>query len=125
LANFKPMRGDYMQDGGLYPVKVSSYFPNDFGLYDMSGNVAEWTISAYAESANLFAHDLNPDYQYDAKDDEPETLKRKTIRGGSWKDIGYFINCGSRTYEYQDSANSYTGFRCVMSYIGRSNKDKN
>jgi formylglycine-generating enzyme len=125
LANFKPMRGDYSQDGGLYPVRVSSYFPNDFGLYDMSGNVAEWTVSAYAESGNLFTHDLNPDYQYDAKADEPETLKRKTIRGGSWKDIAHFINCGSRTYEYQDSANSYTGFRCVMSYIGRSNRDKN
>lgn len=125
LANFKPMRGDYMQDGGLYPVKVSSYFPNDFGLYDMAGNVAEWTISAYAESGNMFSHDLNPDYQYDAKADEPETLKRKVIRGGSWKDIAHFINCGTRTYEYQDSANSYTGFRCVMSYIGRSNRDKN
>ncbi len=124
LANFKPMRGDYMQDGGLYPVRVSSYFPNDFGLYDMSGNVAEWTISAYSESANLFSHDLNPDYQYDAKADEPETLKRKTTRGGSWKDIAHFINCGSRTYEYQDSANAYTGFRCVMSYIGRSSRDK-
>jgi gliding motility-associated lipoprotein GldK len=124
LANFKPMRGDYMQDGGLYPVRVASYFPNDFGLSDMSGNVAEWTISAFAESSNQFSHDLNPDYQYDAKSDEVETLKRKTIRGGSWKDIAHFINCGSRTYEYQDSANSYTGFRCVMSYIGRSNRDK-
>jgi gliding motility-associated lipoprotein GldK len=123
LANFKPMRGDYMQDGGLYPIRVGSYFPNDFGLYDMSGNVAEWTITAYAESANLFSHDLNPDYQYDAKPDEPETLKRKVIRGGSWKDIAHFINCGTRTYEYQDSANSYTGFRCVQPYIGRSNRD--
>lgn len=123
LANFKPMRGDYMQDGGLYPVRAASYFPNDFGLYDMSGNVSEWTISAYAESSNLFTHDLNPDYQYDAKSDESETLKRKVIRGGSWKDIAHFMNCGTRTYEYQDSANSYTGFRCVQSYIGRSNRD--
>lgn len=124
LANYKPIRGDYGQDGGLYPVRVASYFPNDFGLYDMAGNVAEWTISAYAESANLFTDDLSPDFQYDAKDDEPETLKRKTIRGGSWKDIGHFITCGARTYEYQDSSNSYTGFRCVMSYIGRSPSDK-
>jgi formylglycine-generating enzyme required for sulfatase activity len=90
----------------------------------MSGNVAEWTRSAYAEGANLFSHDNNPDFQYDAKEEDPETLKRKTIRGGSWKDIAHYIQCGSRTYEYQDSANSYTGFRCVMSYIGRSNKDK-
>lgn len=125
LANFKPGRGEYSSDGGVFPVRVSSYFPNDFGLYDMAGNVAEWTISAYAESANLFSHDLNPDYQYNAKADDPETLKRKTIRGGSWKDIGHYIQCATRSYEYQDSANSYTGFRCVMSYIGRSNRDKN
>lgn len=125
LANFKPGRGEYSSDGGVFPVRVSSYFPNDFGLYDMSGNVAEWTISAFSESANLFTHDLNPDYQYNAKDEDSETLKRKTIRGGSWKDIGHFIQCATRTYEYQDTANSYTGFRCVMTYIGRSNRDKN
>ena len=125
LANFKPGRGEYSSDGGVFPVRVSSYFPNDFGLYDMSGNVAEWTISAYSESANLFTHDLNPDYQYNASKDDSETLKRKTIRGGSWKDIGHFIQCATRNYEYQDSANSYTGFRCVMTYIGRSNRDKN
>jgi sulfatase modifying factor 1 len=124
LANFKPGRGEYSSDGGVFPVRVASYFPNDFGLYDMSGNVAEWTMSAYAESANLFAHDLNPDYQYNAKPEDSETLKRKTIRGGSWKDIGHFIQCATRTYEYQDSANSYTGFRCAMTYIGRSNRDK-
>ncbi|MFN9520102.1 MAG: SUMF1/EgtB/PvdO family nonheme iron enzyme [Bacteroidota bacterium] len=123
LANYKPMRGDFAQDGGLYPVRVGSYFPNDFGLYDMAGNVAEWTISAYETSANLFTSDLSSDYQYDAKDDDPETLKRKTIRGGSWKDIGYYVQNAARTYEYQDSSNSYTGFRCVMSYIGRSARD--
>lgn len=124
LANFKPGRGEYSSDGGVYPIRVASYFPNDFGLYDMSGNLAEWTSSAYAESGNLFSHDLNPDYQYDAADTDSETLKRKTIRGGSWKDVAYYVQNGTRTYEYQDSSNSYVGFRCVMSYIGRSNRDK-
>ncbi len=124
LANFKPGRGDYSSDGGVYPIRVGSYFPNDYGLYDMSGNVAEWTVSAYAESSHLFSHDLNSDYQYDAKDEEPETLKRKVIKGGSWKDIAYYIQNGTRSYEYQDSANSYVGFRTVQSYVGRSNRDK-
>jgi gliding motility-associated lipoprotein GldK len=124
LANFKPGRGDYGADGGVYPIRVASYFPNDYGLYDMSGNVAEWTITSFAESGHLFSHDLNSDYQYDAKDEDSETLKRKVLRGGSWKDIAHYINNGSRTYEYQDSANSYTGFRSVMSYVGRSNRDK-
>lgn len=124
LANFKPGRGEYSSDGGVYPIRVASYFPNDFGLYDMAGNLAEWTISAYGESANQFTHDLNPDYQYDAKESDPETLKRKTIRGGSWKDVAYYVQNATRTYEYQDSCSSYIGFRCVMSYIGRSNRDK-
>jgi formylglycine-generating enzyme required for sulfatase activity len=93
----------------------------------MSGNVAEWTSTAYETNTNLFSHDNNPDYQFEVKEDDPdiaETLKRKVIRGGSWKDVAYYLQCGTRTYEYQDSCNSYTGFRCVMSYIGRSNKDK-
>jgi gliding motility-associated lipoprotein GldK len=124
LANFKPGRGDYGADGGVYPIRVASYFPNDFGLYDMSGNVAEWTVTSFAESAHLFTHDLNSDYQYDAKDEDGETLKRKVVRGGSWKDIAHYIQNGTRSYEFQDTANSYTGFRTVQTYIGRSNRDK-
>lgn len=124
LANFKPGRGNYWDDGGNYTVKGTSYFPNDYGLYNMSGNVAEWTSSAYDESAAVFTHDLNPTYSYEAKADEPEVMKRKTIKGGSWKDIGYYIQNGSRSYEYQDTAKAYVGFRCVMAYLGRSIEDE-
>lgn len=124
LANFKPLRGNYMQDGGFYPVKVTSYFPNDYGLYCMAGNVAEWTRSAYDPSSYMDVDDMNPDFNYRAKQNDPETMKRKVIRGGSWKDIAYFIQTGTRTYEYQDTSKSYIGFRCVMTYMGRSNKDR-
>ena len=48
-----------------------------------------------------------------------DVMKRKVIRGGSWKDIGYFIQTGTRSFEFQDTAKSYIGFRCVMSYLGR------
>lgn len=124
LANFKPNRGNYMSDGGLYPVRADSYFPNDYGLYNMAGNVAEWTISAYDESSHQFTHDLNSDYQVDADDNGPLSLKRKVTRGGSWKDVAYFIQNGSRSYEYQDTSKSYVGFRCVQTYIGRSATDR-
>jgi sulfatase modifying factor 1 len=124
LANFKPNRGNYMADGGLYPVRADSYFPNDYGLYNMAGNVAEWTISAYDESSHQFTHDLNSDYQVEAEDDGPLSLKRKVTRGGSWKDVAYFIQNGSRSYEYQDTAKSFIGFRCVQTYIGRSATDR-
>jgi sulfatase modifying factor 1 len=124
LANFKPLRGDYISDGGLYPVKATAYFPNDYGLYCMAGNVAEWTASAYDESIYTMIHDEQPDYQYNAKDDDASALKRKVIRGGSWKDVAYFCQTSTRSYEYQDTAKCYVGFRCVMQFMGRSIRDK-
>ncbi len=121
LANFKPLRGNYVDDGGLTTVPVMSYDPNDYGLYDMAGNVAEWTSNAFDESAYMFTHDMNPDYKYNAKPNDPPALKRKVVRGGSWKDIGYFLQNGTRTYEYQDTAKPYIGFRCVRSYMPGGN----
>jgi len=118
LANFKPLRGNYVDDGSVYAAKVGSYEPNEYGLYDMSGNVAEWTTTAYHPSSYIFTHDLNPNYEYNAKPQDPPVMKRKVIRGGSWKDIAYFLQTSSRDYEYQDSTKPYVGFRNVRSYIG-------
>lgn len=123
LANFKPGRGNYPEDGGFYTVPAKSYWPNDYGLYNMAGNVAEWTLSAFFETSYSFMHDMNPDIRYDYKEGDPITLKRKVIRGGSWKDIAYFLQTSTRSWEYQDSAKSYIGFRCVMPFMGRSIND--
>ena len=114
LANFKPGRGNYPEDGGFYTVRADAYWPNDFGLYCMSGNVAEWTSSIYYEGSYNFQHDMNPDVRWNAKESDPPRMKRKVIRGGSWKDVGYYLQTGTRTYEYQDTAKSYIGFRCVI-----------
>lgn len=118
MANFKPSRGNYIDDGVAYTAPVYSYWPNDFGLYNMAGNVAEWTQSSYNESAYSFVHDMNPTYSYTAKAGDHETLKRKVIRGGSWKDVGYFLQNGTRQYEFQDTAKSYIGFRSVTKFAG-------
>ena len=64
LANFKPLRGNYIDDGGLRTVIVGHYPPNDFGLYDIVGNVSEWTMSAYEPSSYNFTWDMNPNYTY-------------------------------------------------------------
>ncbi len=123
LANFKPERGDYQGDGGNTTVIVGHYAPNDWGLYDMAGNVSEWCEDAYDQSAYNFSHDMNPTYIYNAKDDDSPTLKRKVIRGGSWKDTHYYIQVSARDHEYQDTGKCYLGFRCVSSYLGRNRFD--
>jgi gliding motility-associated lipoprotein GldK len=123
LANFKPMRGRYFEDGGFHTVKVYSYNPNAFGLYCMAGNAAEWCNTAFDESAYEFTHDMNSEYTYDAKDADHPVKKRKVIRGGSWKDIGYYLQNSTRTFEYQDTAKCYIGFRNVMTHLGRGGKD--
>lgn len=124
LANFKPGRGNYPEDGGFYTVKADSYHPNEYGLYNMAGNVSEWTSSAFFENAGSFEHDLNSDIRYDVQSEDPQTMRRKIIRGGSWKDIAYFIQTGTKNYEYQDTSKAYIGFRCALTFLGRSIEDQ-
>ncbi len=123
LANFKPGRGNYPEDGGLYTVKADAYFANDYGLFNMAGNVSEWTETAYYENAYSFIHDLNPNITYDAKEDDPIAYKRKVVRGGSWKDSHVFLQTNTRHYEWQDTTKSYVGFRCALTFMGRSIND--
>ncbi|MCB0854763.1 MAG: SUMF1/EgtB/PvdO family nonheme iron enzyme, partial [Bacteroidetes bacterium] len=95
-------------------------------------NVAEWCQDDYEETGYAYAHDLNPVY-YDPRikasdrvpgggrvSDSTAISIRKVHRGGSWKDIGYFLSNGTRSYEFADTAKSFIGFRCVMTVIGRS-----
>ena len=111
MANFKPMRGDYAVDQALYTVEADSYEPNGFNLYNMSGNVAEWVDSSYEPEAYDFAISMNPNINKSGN-------KKKVIRGGSWKDVKYFLQVSSRDYEYADQSRSYIGFRTVHDYLG-------
>jgi formylglycine-generating enzyme required for sulfatase activity len=123
-ANYKPGEGDYTQDGNLITSKCGIYSANSNGLYDMAGNVAEWTSTVYTEAGVLQMGDINPDLQYRAAKEDPYSLKKKSVRGGSWKDPVKFIQGATRTYEYQNESRSYIGFRCVRSFtgIGRNRK---
>lgn len=111
MANFKPLRGDYAADQALYTVEAKSYDPNDYGLYNMAGNVSEWVFSSYDPASYEYSSSMNPSVN-------DETNMKKVVRGGSWKDVAYFLQVSSRDYEYADSARSYIGFRTVQDYLG-------
>ncbi|WP_446685828.1 type IX secretion system lipoprotein PorK/GldK [Mariniflexile ostreae] len=111
MANFKPVRGDYAADQALYTVEAKSYDPNDYNLYNMAGNVAEWVNASYDPSSYEYISTINPSVN-DASN------QRKVVRGGSWKDVAYFLQVSTRDYEYADSARSYIGFRTVQDYMG-------
>lgn len=113
-VNFKQGEGTYSRDGATFTVPVKSYTPNAFGIYNMAGNVAEWTLDAFSPSAIEFVNDLNPVLLYDADEDDSDALQRKVVRGGSWKDNGELLNSETRGYELQNAAHSYVGFRCAM-----------
>ncbi len=123
LANFKPLRGNLVADGGFYPVKATAYSPNGFNLYCMAGNVSEWTSTAFEAASYYYVSDISPDFQYNASESDDVTLKRKVIRGGSWKDVASFMQVSNRDYEYQDTGKSYVGFRTIQDFLGRDAKD--
>jgi len=123
-ANFKPDRGNYTKDGNLITSKVGIYSANSNGLYDMAGNVAEWTSTVFTEAGVLSMSDMNPELRYNAAKEDPYALKRKSVRGGSWKDPESFIKSAWRSYEYQNVGRSFVGFRCVRSYVGSAGKQR-
>jgi formylglycine-generating enzyme required for sulfatase activity len=120
LGNFKPGEGNYTQDCHLITARVASFSPNEFGLYDMAGNVSEWTSTAFLESGPEIMNDINPQYYYNAAKEDPYAVKKKTVRGGSWKDVAHFIRSDIRSFEYQNEQRSYIGFRCVRTQVGFS-----
>ena len=120
FANFKPDRGNYTKDGNLITSKVGIYNANSNGLFDMAGNVAEWTSTVFTEAGVEAMNDLNPTLSYNAAKEDPYRLKKKSVRGGSWKDPESFIRAAWRTWEYQNQPRCYIGFRCVRSLASTS-----
>lgn len=65
-ANYKRGNGDYMgiagdlNDGAAFPGPVASYWPNDYGLYNMAGNVSEWVLDVYRPLSFEDVADHNP-----------------------------------------------------------------
>ncbi|TXH23936.1 MAG: gliding motility lipoprotein GldJ [Cyclobacteriaceae bacterium] len=150
LANFKRGRGDYagiagrLNDGALITSQIYEFPPNDYGLYNMAGNVSEWVQDVYRPMTFQDFDDLNPirrdGFLDDAKDYNNNLIKdpatgqytqrnaesftslvtdrARVYKGGSWKDVAYWMSPGTRRFLDQDSATATIGFRCAMIKAG-------
>lgn len=123
-ANFKPDRGNYTKDGSLITSRCGIFSANSNGLYDMAGNVAEWTATVYTEAGVEAMSDMNPELKYNAALEDPYRLKKKSVRGGSWKDPESMIRSAWRSYEYQNQPRSFIGFRCVRSMVSDNSRQR-
>ncbi|MFC2126688.1 gliding motility lipoprotein GldJ [Bacteroidota bacterium] len=134
LANFKRGRGDYagiagkLNDGALITAYIYEYPPNDYGLYNMAGNVNEWVYDVYRPLSFRDMDDLNPVRRNGFLDGEEwyafndfSSLIDNRVRvykGGSWKDIAYWLSPGTRRFLTEDSSAATIGFRCAMIRAG-------
>jgi gliding motility-associated lipoprotein GldJ len=66
MANHKRGKGDFagvagdLNDGAIGPAMVGSFWPNDYGLFNMAGNVSEWVLDVYRPLSSEDVADLNP-----------------------------------------------------------------
>ncbi len=202
MANFRRGPGDYMglagslNDGGDITVPVKSFWPNDFGLYNMAGNVNEWVSDVYRPLTPEDVEDFNPYrgnvFRVNVTDDKGNLAKKdkygrikkrvqtseelrnrrdyivgdarnyrdgdtqsringgddnspmynngygkdligisslisdksRVYKGGSWRDVAYWLSPSTRRFTDQDLARNDLGFRCAMSQIGGTHTKK-
>ena len=93
------------QDSAYGPHDVATKTPNSLGLYDMSGNVAEWTLDNYF-AISFKVEDSNPTGAYFGTN--------KVLKGGSWKDKAKNLNMTARDDEDPRYWADYIGFRCAF-----------
>lgn len=112
-ANFKQSRGVYDEDGYAIMSPVDSYLPNDFGLYNTSGNISEWVLDAWNPSYVVLQNVGTSNFvsPYYANDQEP----RKIHRGGSWQSTKFYIGVGVRNFQDKSQGTPFVGFRCAKS----------
>jgi gliding motility-associated lipoprotein GldJ len=113
MANFKRGRGDNMgtagrlNDNADITSPVFSYWPNDYGLYNMAGNVSEWVKDVYRpltiEDADDFRSYRGNVFQTKLKDEEGVIAEKDSLGRLIWRDVTEEENLDRRNYKKADN----------------------
>ena len=102
---------------------VGSYAPNDYGLYDMTGNVMEWCLDAYDESFYNHSPSRNPiagGPLVDIVNNFLSVTNPRVVRSGCWYNVPMHVRVADRYGTSPDDASGGRGFRCAVSITGLS-----
>ena len=99
------------------PIAVGQYPPNDYGLYDMAGNISEWCLDEYDSDFYAVSPRKNPiskgTRQAIIQNFADVQEKDRILRGGCWSDNGLFLRVAFRDWGPQNYTSVFRGFRCV------------
>ena len=102
----KRWRVSQLDDGFTYTAPVGSFPPNDYGLFDMAGNVYEWVSDWHDEGYYRNSPMENPQ--------GPKSGKKKVMRGGSWINYPTGVRPADRTDSKPNARMDFVGFRCAL-----------
>jgi len=94
------------KDGFLNTSPIGSFPPNQYGLYDMAGNVWEWCADYYDQNYYSSSPETNPP--------GPSSGEKRSLRGGSWFGGPQRMQCAARLWNYPLIRYASTGFRVAM-----------
>lgn len=128
VANFKRGRGDNMgvagnlNDAADITAPVYSYWPNDYGLYNMAGNVAEWVLDVYRplsyEDFDDFRSFRGNEFQTRVTDEEGLVAEKDSLGRIQWRPVTQEEAANRRNYRYSDNRNFLDGDYSSSIYYG-------
>ncbi|HTX89159.1 MAG TPA: SUMF1/EgtB/PvdO family nonheme iron enzyme [Bacteroidales bacterium] len=119
MDNFRRGQGDYMglagnlNDGADIPAPCGSYFPNDYGLYNMAGNVSEWVMDVYRPMNSMYMSDLHPFrgnvFKTPVRDAEGFLAEKDSLGHMKYRDVTTAESMGRKNYRSADNINYLDG----------------